>query len=397
MTNRTFCPLLNGLFSVIPLVFGMSGIADAQAQAQAATSMSSGTDSAVDKDRIIADLLRRVETLERRLADTPRTAPATTQASSQGQKIVPAPAKASGASSGMPLSTAANPAASSANEPADEETSRALERTLIREGGLVLPVHAYEIEPRLTYEYRSSNALQIVNIGGQPQVSRQDMKRDAFEASVGIRAGLRWATQLDIQLPYARNRERRVVLGVSDQTDRASGFGNLEIGITKQLLNESKGVPGMLGTLRWHGAGATDDFGNPAAVGSSFRSLQAALTLVKRQDPVVFFGGLSHEVIYPKTINAASINPGNATGMRLGSILALSPDTSMRLGFQFSRSAETIVNGAKIAGSSATVGLLDAGFSIVLSPKMLLGVEAGFGLTPSSPDFRLGISLPVRF
>lgn len=360
--------------------------------------------SQVDKDKIIADLVRRVEALERRLANTnsaasavpPIAAPAAGPLTAT--PLLPTP-PATPAPRSQPPSTAvaATGPASSANEPADEETSRALERTLIREGGLVLPPKTFEIEPRLSYDYYSSNALQIVTIGGQAQVSQQAMRRGLAQATLGLRVGLPWATQLEMALPYSSNRERLTTIGGTDDTDRASGFGNFEIGLTKQIINESKGTPGLLGSLRWRRAGSGDDFGSPVAVSSGFDLLQGALTVVKRQDPMVFFGSLSHAMTYSKTIDGSRIEPGNVTGAKVGSILAVSPDTSMRFGFEFSRIAETSINGTPVAGSDAIVGLFNTGLSFVLTPKTLLGIEAGIGLTSRSPDFRLGISLPIRF
>lgn len=149
--------------------------------------------------------------------------------------------------------------------------------------------------------------------------------------------------------------------------------------------------------MQWRNAGTAEDFANPATTSSSFRTLQGALTVVKRRDPLVFYGTLSHAINYSRTINGLAIAPGNSTGLKIGSILAVSPDTSMRFSFELSRSGETSVNGAAVAGSNAVVGLFNTGFSFVLSPKALLGVEAGFGLTHNSPDFRLGVSLPIRF
>ena len=395
MKNHSVHRQLSGL--LFPLLF-VIGTDPAHSQAQP-NQPSPESNVAMDKDRIIADLLRRVEALERKLANTTGASPDAAAAATPRQSAVPAAGSVTSAPPAVSSapSPASRSAGSAADEPAGEETSRALERTLIREGGLVLPAKSIEVDPRLTYEHRSSNALQIVSIGGQAQISREDLKRDTTEASLGLRAGLPWATQLEITLPYSQNRERRVVTGGLDQTDYASGFGSVEIGLTKQVLNEGKGRPGILGSLRWRAAGPSEDFNNPVAVASSFRTLQGAVTLIKRRDPMVFFGSVSHAVNSSRTISGSAIDPGTSTGLKLGSIFAVSPDTSMRFSFEFNRSTEVSINGTNVPGSSTMVGLFSTGFSFALTPRMLLGVEAGFGLTPSSPDFRLGLSLPIRF
>jgi hypothetical protein len=381
MKCRTSRPRPGGLF--VFLVFGVCGNVGSYAQMPPEPSSPSGVTTSADKDTIIEDLRRRVEALERKLETkggepTPSRSP-----DARGTRSDPAAGN--------------RQASASAEEPADEETTRALERALIREGGLVLPPKSLEIEPRLVYDYRSSNALQIVNIGGQPQIGRQDLKRDTATASIAVRAGLPASTQLDAVVPYSISNERRVTSGGLDESDKSSGFGAFEIGVTRQLLNETKSAPGLLGTLRWRDRSSREDFGSPTAIGSNFRSIQAAVIAVKRVDPMVFFGSLSHAFNHSRNISGSVVDPGNSTGIKLGSILAVSPQTSVRLGFELSRSAETRVNGSRVAGSDDVVALYTTGFSFVLSPRVLLGIDAGIGLTSSSPDFRLGLSLPVRF
>jgi hypothetical protein len=337
-------------------------------------------DAAVgEKDKLIENLLRRVEALERKLE---RASGDTTRAAPDAPRPSPAPP---------------SPGRAAANEPAEEDASRALERALIREGGLVLPEKAFELEPRLLYTYRSSDALQIVDVGGVSQVARQDLKASVATASVALRAGLPATTQLELLLPYSISSERRVTTGLLDESDRSSGFGGWEIGVTKQILTETRRAPSVLGSLRFRQRSPSDDFGDFTSVGSSFRSLQGSAVLVKRMDPMVFFGSVTHAHHYSRTLGGSHIDPGDSTGIKLGSILALSPGTSQQLGVEFTRSAETSVNGLQVPGSSAVDAVLTAGFSFVLNPRATLAIDFGFGLTSSSPDFRFGVALPVRF
>jgi hypothetical protein len=41
--------------------------------------------------------------------------------------------------------------------------------------------------------------------------------------------------------------------------------------------------------------------------------------------------------------------------------------------------------------------MLEMGLALVLSPRTLLDFRAAIGLTPSSPNFRIGVALPMRF
>jgi hypothetical protein len=198
-------------------------------------------------------------------------------------------------------------------------------------------------------------------------------------------------------MPYSVEKQRTVLAGVSDERETASGFGGLGFALTTQLLTDSPGRLGMLGTLAFRSAGSNSGAGEPSADAAGFRSLQGTLTAVKRRDPVVFFGSLFHTYTFDRRTNGIEIDPGNATGIRLGSIFALSPETSLRMGVDFSRAGRATIDGLKIPGSDTSTGMLDLGFATLLSPRSLLSVQAGFGITRDSPDFRLVVSLPVRY
>lgn len=76
---------------------------------------------------------------------------------------------------------------------------------------------------------------------------------------------------------------------------------------------------------------------------------------------MVFFGSLSHIGTPSRDGGAQTLDPGDLTGLRLGTVLAASPDTSLRLGLDVSRSGRTRLNGAKLVGSDVTLGGLDVG------------------------------------
>lgn len=94
-----------------------------------------------ERDAIIQDLQKRVEALEQRLKEKDAAAPAP-------RRDAPEPR-------GAP--------------PLDEESRQALERTLTRQGGLVLPAGTFELEPRIEYSYRGTDALTLASVNGQIQ------------------------------------------------------------------------------------------------------------------------------------------------------------------------------------------------------------------------------------
>ena len=111
----------------------------------------------------------------------------------------------------------------------------------------------------------------------------------------------------------------------------------------------------------------------------------------------MFFGTVSYAYVFERERNGAEVDPGDSAGLKVGSLLAASPETSLRAAFDFTRSGRARVAGSSVAGSDATVGILEIGLATLLGARTLLDVELGIGLTPDAPDFRVRLALPIRF
>ena len=314
-----------------------------------------------ERDKLIEDLRRRVDTLERRLAPAPASKPVAEQAAAK-----------------------------------EDDERRALERTLTREGGLLLRPGAKEIEPRLQYTYRGSQSLGVVVVGGQPQIAEQDIKRNELEASVGVRFGLPQSLQAEIRVPYTWLNESRATGATQNDVARTSGLGDIELGLSKQLVAEGEGRPNVLTSLYWKTVSGRHDL-DRLSPGQGFHQLQWTFTAATRQDPLVFFGALSYVATLERSRGGSDVDPGNAIGIKAAALLAASPDTSLRGGFELIRSGQTRLAGASIPGSGATVGILELGVGTLFTPRALFDVQLGIGVTHDAPDFRLRLSLPVRF
>jgi len=283
------------------------------------------------------------------------------------------------------------PAASEA-----EEGERALERALTRENVYVVPAGAYELEPAMEYSYRASDALEIVNVTGTPQVARQDVKQDRLETRLTFRAGLPYASHVEIRVPYVLLREDRSTADQFEQTVHKHGVGDLQLGLTKQLAEERPARPGLLATANWRLPTGEFRLGEPST-GGGFHALQGALTLVKRQDPLVFFGTASYTSVLARRHGGADIDPGDSFGVKLGTMLAASPRTSIRGSFELSRSGRTKIDDVSRPGSDTAVGTLQFGLATLLSRGTLLDIQLNIGVTPDAPDFALIVALPFRF
>jgi hypothetical protein len=284
-----------------------------------------------------------------------------------------------------------DPAASAA-----EEGERVLERALARQSVFVLRAGARELEPAIEYTYHGTDAVEIVNQSGVPTVARQDVKQDRVETRLTLRAGLPHESHVEIRLPYVFLRNDRSTAGQLEQTDHRNGAGDLQLGFTKQLAEDRPARPAVLATINWRMPTGEFQPGEPSP-GSGFHSLQGALTFAKRQDPLVFFGTASYTAVRARSYGGGEIEPGDAIGLKLGTILAASPRSSLRGGFEMSRSGRTKINGASIPGSDTVIATLQFGFAALLSRRTLLDLQLNVGVTPDSPDFTLIVSLPIRF
>lgn len=364
--------------------------------------------------QIVSRLQERIDQLERRLAEIdsvraqrssamsamparpPAAGPSADGMRSPSDTATRKSADASAGPSAEASSTGTSTAVNTSSDTAADMT-RALERALVREGGLLLPPMALEIEPRWSYQHQSASGLAVLNIDGAPQLAQATRRRDIQQAALGLRIGLPARLQLDLLLPYVQQRDWHTATDVASSTASLSGAGAVELGLAWQIWPAVAGT-GAIAALRWIEP-PSSLFDRDAILSgtSGFRALQASLLFVTRRDPVVFFGALSHTDRRPRRLAGRAVDPGDATGLRAGAIIALSPDTSLRMWLDLLHAGSARMDGVLARGSGGVSGEFSTGFSFVLSPRMLLGIEAAIGLTPSSPDIRLRLSLPIRF
>ena len=328
------------------------------------------------RDRVISELLDRVEALERRVG-VARAEPAS--AATQ-----PPPA---------PSDSAPAPGKVVVEEGAAE---RALERSLTRAGALLLPSGTLEVEPGLTYARREDSAPRFVTVGGQVFAAETERNTNSLTGDIALRLGLPWDAQLELGAPY-RWREAETVTNVGFSPTGASsrsrgGIGDVRVGVAKTLLREGLWRPDLVGRLTWDTAsGRAGDDG--ISLGGGFDELRGSLSAIKRQDPIAFVGGLSYEHAF----ESGGIRPGAVIAANFGGFVALSPETSLRLVLSGSYRGETELSGRDIAGTDQTAGSLVVGGATLLAPGTLLNLAAGIGLTDDADDFTVSLSLPIRF
>lgn len=249
----------------------------------------------------------------------------------------------------------------------DEEMDRALERALVQQGGLVLRPGTYEVEPQLGYAYWDK---------------RRSGLRHTSEAALGFRAGVGWDSQVQLRVPYVH---------VRSDVGSETGLGDVGVSFSKQL------AAGMVAQLAWLTRTGEDGFDGGVPTGGGFNVLQAGFTAVKRRDPFVFYGGLSYAAAQSREISGVKVEPGDTLGVRFGSILAASPETSATVGLNLGFARANRIGGERVPDSDTVISTLQIGFSNILTRRVLLTLSGDFRLSGDVPDFRLSASLPIRF
>ena len=110
---------------------------------------------------------------------------------SPAQASKPGPASAAPPAGPTQQAARSNPTAPGQFEVSEDDADRALERTLVATGNLLVPAGFAEAEPLFSYTRRESPFL---------IVSQQN--RNEFAWALDLRLGLPWESQFEIGVPY---------------------------------------------------------------------------------------------------------------------------------------------------------------------------------------------------
>jgi hypothetical protein len=357
-----------------------------------------------ERDALIADLQQRVEALERQIATRAARAPPVSEPPAVTKPVPSGPPLASSAEQGPSAQAEEAPAVESGAAQAapgqfevDEEAAeRALERALVVTGALLLPFGQADIQASFAYIRDQAEAPIDFFEQGERLIASQEVHGNTFTGNLFLRVGLPFDSQLEVGIPY-RYVEQAVVTEVgfgarAETQAHGSGFGDLRFGLAKGLLRERNGWPNLIGRVTWDtDLGETSDDG--FSLGGGFNELQGSLTMIKRQDPLVFIGGAS----YGTTFEKEGINPGDRFSFSVGALLAASPETSLSVILNQTFVNEQEVGDRVLRGSDAVIGTLSFGTSSIIGRGKFLSLSAGIGLTDEAPDYSVGVSLAVRF
>ena len=332
----------------------------------------------------VAELRVRVTALESRL-----------RAESSDPTTSPQPVE------GSPIESVAIPPATSSRSDSsrlvvDEiAAERALERTLVQAGALLLPRGALEISPFFSVGVGDFAFPTTVDTeaGTEPALASVDLT--SYNLGLTARIGLPFESQLEIGLPYRSVTEETIVSNasgpISDTRQTGRGRGDLSIGISKTLLRESGFLPDIIGRVTWNdGQGTQTDDG--VFLGGGFSSLSASMSFVKRRDPLAMFMSVG----YQDFDKQGTTRPGDAFDISFGTGLAVSPESSLFGSVNHRSISETRIGGETVAGTDLDITSLTIGYSTILRRGTLLNLYTEVGMSDDAADYAVGFSMPIR-
>jgi hypothetical protein len=266
----------------------------------------------------------------------------------------------------------------------NSEANSALEQALGAKGLELLPTGSFRVTPALTFSVAGSGASRI----------------DTQSLSVAVDAGLPWGMMASARVPYLR---RDADFGSN------RGTGDVSLSLSKRFINESEGMPSLIGRLDYVHNNGRDAF-EAIPIGGGFRTLGFSLSAVKRLDPLVVYGTVSYAHSKPEdasvrasnatTVFQGRIAPGNSTGLSGGVSLAATPDISLDAGLAFNFFRDTRFSpaaGTSFAATRHSEGYLTLGTGFVIMKNLFLTLNAAAGVTSEANKFIFSVALPYRF
>ena len=356
------------------------------------------------RDAVIDRLLRRMDSLEKEVRARPSVTPAPAR---ETREVAPVFRSQPGVAQVPPAVVpppSTGPIATTVPAESEEEAmiSRALENTLVNQGGQLLPPYMYQIVPDFSYSHQSLDQIAFVTNGS---IVRQRSHVDRLEWGLGFRIGLPW--EFTGQHPgagwpclwlgnFRRNDDNQHgSWRLWRHINELPKAGPARKGTAPDvLLNVTyKAGPGSTSLTQQ----AASTFPTTVGTGSGFNALSGGVTVLKRQDPLVFLGAFEYPHSFPSNINGVRQTLGDQYGFRVEAILAASPDTSLRIGFLDTFQQPNSFGGGALIGSGQQFSSLELGVGSVISPKVYLDAALLVGLTRDTPDFTLLLSMPFRF
>ncbi len=259
----------------------------------------------------------------------------------------------------------------------------------------------------IDYSYFRNSRIDIALAGSTSQITRFRIEEDAqhsfsntIDLSYGIRDNLTFTTSLPLVTKF------------DNQSDMSTvGLGDISLGLRWQPIPLKRGIPSstLFATL----STATGDspykvnVDRDLSTGKGYYGLSVGASMSKIADPIVLFASASYSI--GNNIGGLNqerggrtllgVEPGDSLGFSMGIAHALNYDVSITASYQQSYGFASRLKFDDSVASTADQTSSSLGFSLGLrtSPKRIVNLSMGFGLTEDASDVTLGFSMPIDF
>lgn len=283
-------------------------------------------------------------------------------------------------------------------EPDPSESQRLAPR--VEKGGVLLRKGRTQVEPTVSYSHISKNriglsGLSIYDVIFIGEIRAEEVERDLFTSSLGIRHGITNNLQVDVELPAQLQREDTFAGPIEERnqsTQYYKGFNDISAGLFYQFMKETQTRPGMIAHTR-----IKAPFGEAPRFGSGIWAVKTGLVMVKSSDPVALFSNLAYTYTLPGVVNRVDINPGNSFEYNVGMAYALNYNLSANMSFEQIFVTQALSNGSPVPGSRLVLANFKTGATYAINKSLSIDFSVGTGLTENSPDVTVSLSFPYTF
>jgi len=370
----------------------------------------------------------KAERLAERSKTTPPASAATPTAPTNPAALVTAPTNA-------PVGGAA-PAPVASAEPAKEQTEAEKDRERVereraiqsvQQSGVLLPKGKFDVEPSFSYSHTSLNFINVSGFSILPVLVIGDIQslrveRDVFQTGLAVRYGILPNLQADASLPWQYETDRYVTqsyqnklqLSPKESSRRDQGIGDVQFGLSYQLLHEHGIVPDLILQSEARAPTGKSQFdihsSSQLAQGSGVWGDRIGVTAIKTLDPVVlifntgYTYNFTRDFIVLQTSSSVTnpvstiYQPGGSVDFTIAVAIAMNPSFAINLGvlerYTFSTQLEKI---GSVQGSQLNAAQLRFGFAWAIDRNTVLNFTAAAGLTEDTPGLSITISYPLKF
>lgn len=235
------------------------------------------------------------------------------------------------------------------------------------------------------------------------QNTRAHTVTNTFEVDYGVLDNLTATASLPLISRYSQS---------NSFSGLSNGLGDIALGLRYQPFEQRRdsAIFTTTATLRLPTGRSpyTTIVGQNLATGSGNTALTVGVNASQVYDPVAVFGSLNFTGNLPARnlsqqrdgMTLTEVRPGSSIGFGMGFSYALSYKVSTTMSLQETVSARSTLKFADGTSSKTAIqtsGMLNLGLGLRVSPKTTLNFTAGVGLTSDSPDFSLGMNMPLNF